>query len=372
MRKTWLFFFVLLICGGQSFAQPPAKKQTCNVLAYYTGDADAIDKFNVSQLTHIIFSFTHLEGNKLHVDKAKDSVTIRKLVSLKKQYPGLKIIFSMGGWGGCGPCSAVFNTAEGRKEFASSSKHLLQYFGADGIDLDWEYPAISGFPGHQFLPQDKENFTALVAEMRKQFGKKYEISFAAGGFTDYILKSIDWNKVTPLVDRINLMTYDLVNGFSTTSGHHTPLYSTLQQKESIANAVYMLDSLGVPNSKMTVGAAFYARVFKLEDTLQNGLYQPCVFYKGVDFNQFNDSIVSNPDYVYHWDSTAHAPYYFNAKQKLLVSFDNKKSMAEKTKYVIDHGLDGIMFWELTNDLYQDGLLQAITDAKNGKAVAKLE
>lgn len=372
MKKTIIVLLIFLVCKMQSIAQVSYKNGQCNVLAYYTGDADAIDKFNVSQLTHIIFSFTHLEGNSLHIDKAKDSITIRKLVSLKKQYPGLKIIFSMGGWGGCGPCSAVFNTKEGRNEFASSSKHLLQYFGADGIDLDWEYPAISGFPGHQFLPQDKQNFTALVTEMRKQFGKKYEISFAAGGFTDYIQKAIEWSKVTPLVDRINLMTYDLVNGFSTVSGHHTPLYSTLQQKESIANAVYMLDSIGVPKSKMTVGAAFYARIFKLEDTLQNGLYQPCVFYKGVDFNQFKDSIVSNPAYVYHWDSTAHAPYYFNAKEKLMVSFDSKQSIAEKTRYVMDHGLDGIMFWELTNDIYQNGLLQAITDAKNGKAVAKAE
>ncbi len=372
MKTTLIFFFTLFIWRIQSLAQLPEKKGQCHVLAYYTGDADEIDKFNVSQLTHIIFSFTHLEGNQLHIDKAKDSVTIRKLVSLKKQYPGLKIILSMGGWGGCEPCSAVFNTSEGRKEFASSSKHLLQYFGADGIDLDWEYPAIAGFPGHQVLPQDKQNFTALVTEMRKQFGKKYEISFAAGGFTDYILNSIEWSKVTPLVDRINLMTYDLVNGFSTLSGHHTPLYSTLQQKESIANAVYMLDSIGVPNSKMTVGAAFYARIFKLNDTLQNGLYQSCVFYKGVDYNKFSDSILSNRDYVYHWDSTAHAPYYFNAKEKLLVSFDDKPSIAGKTKYVIDHGLDGIMFWELTGDLSQNGLLQAITDAKNGKTVAKTE
>lgn len=372
MKKNLIFFLALLTLQSKLIAQVSPSGTKCNVLAYYTGDADAIDKFNVSELTHIIFSFTHLQGNSLHIDKAKDSVTIRKLVSLKKQYPGLKIIFSLGGWGGCETCSAVFNTADGRREFASSAKHLLQYFGADGIDLDWEYPAISGFPGHQFLPQDKENFTALIAEVRKQFGKKYEVSFAAGGFTDYILKSVEWSKVTPLVDRINLMTYDLVNGFSTKSGHHTPLYSTLQQKESIANAVYMLDSIGVPKNKMVVGAAFYARIFKLNDTLQNGLYQPCVFYKGVDFNQFNDSIVSNPNYVYHWDSIAHAPYYFNAKEKMLVSFDNKKSMAEKTKYVMDNGLDGIMFWELTNDVYQNGLLQAIDDARNGKAVAKAE
>ena len=351
-----LFFFTKDV-----FAQP---NRTCNVIAYYAGDAAEIDNYNVSQITHIIFSFTHLKGNNLHVENAKDSATIQKLVSLKKKQPALKIILSMGGWGGCEHCSAVFNTAEGRKDFALSSKQLLQYFGADGIDLDWEYPAIEGFPKHQFLPQDKQNFTALIAEMRMQFGNKYEISFAAGGFGNYILNSIEWSKVMPLINRVNLMTYDLVNGYATVSGHHTPLYSTPQQKKSIDNAVRMLDSLHVPLRKLDVGAAFYARIFKLTDTLQNGLYQPCTFYKGVDYNHFNHDILSDANYVYHWDSTAHAPYYFNAKDKLLVSFDDARSIAEKTKYVMDKHLDGIMFWELTNDVYTNGLLQAIDDARH--------
>ncbi len=363
MKYLLLLISLLCISDKPLLAQQKKAGKACNVIAYYAGDAVQIDRFNVSQLTHIIYSFTHLKGNLLHVENSKDSATIQKLVSLKKRYPGLKILLSMGGWGGCETCSAVFNTEEGREQFASSSKSLLQYFGADGIDLDWEYPAIEGYPQHQFLPQDKQNFTQLISEMRKQFGSRYEISFAAGGFATYILKSVEWDKIMPLLNRVNLMTYDLVNGYATVSGHHTPLYSTPQQRESIDNAIHMLDSLGVPLSKLDIGAAFYARIFKLKDTLQNGLYQPCTFYKGLDYNRFKDSILANTDYVYHWDSTAAAPYYFNAKEKLLVSFDDKRSMTEKTKYAIAKGLDGIMFWELTNDTDAGGLLQSIDDAK---------
>lgn len=370
MKYLLCFLLLMFLFVNGSQAQQMAQKKSCHVVAYYAGNAEQIDYYDVSQLTHIIFSFTHLQANNLHVENKKDSQTIRKLVLLKKKYPALKIILSMGGWGGCEHCSAVFNTEDGRKDFASSSKQILAYFGADGIDLDWEYPAIEGFPKHQFLPEDKQNFTALVAEMRKQFGNKYEISFAAGGFTDYILNSIEWNKVMPLVNRVNLMTYDLVNGYATISGHHTPLFSTPEQKESIANAVDMLDSLHVPLNKLTIGAAFYARIFKLQDTLQNGLYQPCTFLKGVNYNQFGQSILNDTNYVYHWDFTAHAPYYFNAKEKLLVSFDDKRSIAEKTKYVMSKGLDGIMFWELTNDVYNNGLLQAIDDARHGRNISR--
>lgn len=272
----------------------------------------------------------------------------------------------MGGWGGCEVCSLTFNSAEGRRQFASSAKQLLDYFGADGIDLDWEYPGISGFPNHQYLADDRPNFTALVREMRRQFGKRYEISFAAGGFTDYIFNSIEWSKVMPLVNRVNLMTYDLVSGFATVSGHHTPLHSTPKQKESISHAIHLLDSLHVPLGKIDIGAAFYARIFQLQDTLLNGLYQPCTFLRGVDYNHFDSTIVADSNYAYRWDSVAHAPYYFNAKEKLLVSFDDKKSIAEKTRYAINKKLDGIMFWELTNDVYSNGLLQAIDDAKRNR------
>jgi chitinase len=358
MLKTAFYTLLCSLLSFAAFAQTTGNKK-CNVLAYYTGDSATIDTYNVAGLTHIIFSFTHLQGNSLHVDKAQDTITIRKLVALKKKYPALKIIFSMGGWGGCEHCSAVFNTDAGRKEFAASSKHLLQYFNADGLDLDWEYPTIEGYPNHQFLPEDRHNFTMLIQQLRKAFGSKYEISFAAGGFTDYILHSVEWDQIMPLLDRVNLMTYDLVNGNSTFSGHSTPLYSTPDQRESGDNAVRMLDSMHVPLKKLVLGAAFYARIFQVQDSLNNGLYRTCKFLRGVDYKHMDAQIVSDTNYHFHWDSIAHAPYYFNEKENLLVTFDDKQSVAEKTQYVIDHRMDGIMFWELTGDIPNNGLLQAI-------------
>ena len=80
------------------------------------------------------------------------------------------------------------------KYFPNLQRTLNDYFGTDGIDLDWEYPAISGFPGHLMDREDKPHFTALVKQLRKKFGRKNEISFAAGGFSTYIDSSIDWKK----------------------------------------------------------------------------------------------------------------------------------------------------------------------------------
>jgi len=67
----------------------------------------------------------------------------------------------------------------GRKTFTSSVKELLDYFGADGIDLDWEYQLLPVIRS-SFSPKDKDDFTNLVKRLRSKLGKEKEISFAAG------------------------------------------------------------------------------------------------------------------------------------------------------------------------------------------------
>ncbi len=52
-----------------------------------------------------------------------------------------------------------------------------------------------------------------------------------------------------------------------------------------------------------------------------------------------------------------APYAWNVTQKLFATFDDKRSMELKTKYVVDQNLGGIMFWQLGHDTFKDGLLQ---------------
>ena len=130
----------------------------------------------------------------------------------------------------------------------------------------------------------------LVTQLRRKLGKKNEISFAAGGFAKFIDSSTEWKKVMKKVDRVNLMSYDLVSGFSTLSGHHTPLYSTPHQKESTDNGVQMMLGAGVPANKIVIGAAFYGRFFEVSDTINNGLYLPAKFYHGFSFSRLSDSL----------------------------------------------------------------------------------
>jgi len=360
-----IIFFSLFIVGFStfSFAQKAPKLA---VLAYYTGNDTLIEQYNLSQLTHIIYSFGHIKDGILHLDRKKDTATIEKLVLLKSKYPHLKVMLSMGGWGGCSACSETFSTPESRARFIQSVKDISDYFHLDGFDMDWEYPTIEGFPKHQYAINDKDNFTDLMRRLRATMGKKYELSFAAGGFQHYLDDAVDWKKVMPFVNLVNVMSYDLVSGYATTTGHHTALYSARTQDQSADRAVDYLLKLGIPSHKIVIGAAFYARVWQNVADTNHGLYQSGIFYRGVDYKKYDSAFVATNGWQAFWDDKAQAPYWYNTTARMFATGDDKHSVIMKTKYAIAKKLGGIMFWELPYDLYNDGLLDAIYKAKMGK------
>ncbi|MGC1242812.1 MAG: glycoside hydrolase family 18 protein [Chryseosolibacter sp.] len=357
MKYTYFIFFFLLAGGIQSFGQ---SKNDFNIIAYYSQGPEQVDSLPAEKLTHIIFSFCHLTGNRLTVDNQRDTTTIRKLVGLKQRNPELKVILSLGGWGGCKTCSDVFSTKKAIREFSRSVLELSRYFKTDGLDLDWEYPAIEGYPGHTYKPADKDNFTFLVQDLRKTLGKSFELSFAVGGFQKALEETTDWQAVMREVDRVNIMSYDLINGYATVTGHHTALYNTPQQKESTDNAVGYLAGIGVPRDKIVIGAAFYARVWEDVPAAKNGLYQSGKFKMGVDFRDFSTKLEG---FSFYWDDTAKAPYAYHPERKLFATFDDKRSIRIKTEYAMDQKLDGIMFWELAHDTWKDGLVDTMYEVK---------
>lgn len=367
MMKSQLLFalsFTVLL-----FVSPFAQAQKTNkplTIAYYTGDANNIHNFRVDQLTHIIYSFLHLRGDSLAFGSENQKTILRGLTDLKSKHPNLRVLIALGGWGGCGPCSDIFSTDKGRKNFAASVKNILTEFNADGIDIDWEYPAIEGFPGHKFMTEDKNNFTELMRTLRKTLGKKKDITFAAGGFTKFLEESVDWKAVMPYTSWVNLMTYDLVSGFSKLTGHHTALYSNPDQKESTDNCVQNLIAKGIERKKLVIGAAFYARVWREVDSVNNGKYRSGVFDAFVAYRDIEKRYNAENGYASYLDEQSKAPFRYSPSAKRYATFDDKTSIKTKAQYIIDQKLGGIMFWELSLDEPTNGLLQTISETFSKK------
>lgn len=357
--KSVLAVLLLCIVALPAFSQSENKFR---VLSYYSGPPEPLDSYDVTKMTHIIFCFGRLSGNDFKIRSARDTATIKKMVSLKSKNPDLKVLISLGGWGGCQTCSDVFATKVGRKEFAQSIKEIYDYFKVDGLDLDWEYPTVSGFPGHKYSPGDKKNFTKLVNELRK-LGDNYELSFAAGASKRYLDSAVQWKKVMKKVDYVNLMTYDMSGAGSKITAHHTGLYSTPQQPRSGDFTVKYLTNLGIPAEKIVLGGAFYGKIFENVENVNNGLSQPGKYKNTVNYKNVDTQLSADSGWVSHWDDIAKAPFLYNPTKKQFFTYDDKRSIELKTKYVVDNKLGGIMYWHLGQDVFKDGLLYTIDRVK---------
>ncbi len=337
----------------------PAKDTNAFVIGFYQGNLTEIDKYDVSKLTHLIFCFTHLKGNKMCLDSNRDELVLQHLVSLKEKHPRLKVLISLGGWGGCETCSDVFSSKEGRIEFVQSVKEMLVKYSADGIDLDWESPVIGGYKNHKHAKVDKDNFTELVKELRSTLNKNHLICFDANCFDDYLKYSIDWKNGMPYVDWVNLMSYGLPGDSSGLSAHNSALYSSRFQYESADKGVRYLDSVGVPLKKIIIGAAFYAIAYENVDSTDHGQRRRGKMRNDVMFKNMETKYPVSDGFEDFRDTVAQVPYMYSYKLRTFVSYDDSLSVTLKMRYAIEHKLGGIMFWKLNGDKYTEGLLDAI-------------
>ncbi|MFD1046937.1 glycoside hydrolase family 18 protein, partial [Kibdelosporangium lantanae] len=106
---------------------------------------------------------------------------LNQLKELKAKFPKLRINISLGGWTGSKYFSNAALTPESRA--ASVTSCIDQWIKGDiagpgvaagifdGVDIDWEWPASAGNDGNVIRPEDKQNFTKLLAEYKSQLGR---------------------------------------------------------------------------------------------------------------------------------------------------------------------------------------------------------
>ena len=99
------------------------------------------------------------------------------------------------------------------------------------------------------------------------------------------------------------------------------------------------------------------------DSVNNGLYQAGKFKSFISYRQFDSRLSKDDGFVFYRDTISGAAYAYNMAKKTFATFDDPVSIEAKTKYAIDKGLKGIMFWELTLDKTRGDLLNVIDRSK---------
>ena len=102
---------------------------------------------------------------------------------------------------------------------------------------------------------------------------------------------------------------------------------------------------------------------KMLATFPMGFTKKGISQNPVPYKELEGHLKKNNGFQNFWDSTAHAPFSYNAEKGLFATFDDSLSVAQKTTYVMEKGLGGIMFWQLTGDKAKNGLLDAIYHVK---------
>jgi chitinase len=329
LPKALILSFALV---GFASAQTEQERTASNFLIVGYLSEDRFDVFPIKQvenrgaaamLTHLLYAFASVANGRPVIgdadtaykqpysaresvdgkaDSTRDDKTLRgafnQLRKLKILHPQLKVLISLGGANQSSSkgFSLSSRTEAARRKFVAACLdmfirgNLPQGVSAkgifDGIDLDWEFPTdcSAGMKGGSgCVPQDTVNFTLLLSEFRRQLdeqGKKdgvhYQLTAATSAWADDYSK-YELQKIHPMLDFINLMTYGLAPPGKTRP--HAPLYKSSSETGRWAptfNTDYAVQhylTVGVPAKKIVMGVPFYGLGWKGVANVNKGLYQ---------------------------------------------------------------------------------------------------
>jgi chitinase len=306
-----------------------------------------------------------------------------QLRKLKQQFPGLRVVMSLGGFTGSTFFSDAALTPASRERFVASCLDLFirgnlpSGAGAaagvfDGIDLDWEWPVTAAAEGTHARPEDRANFTLLLGEFRRQLDvlgrqshRHYVLTaflpadpakIEAGFEVPAIFRSLDWATV---------QGYDLHGTWESTTNFQSALFSppgdpATPTKFSVDLAIQTYLARRAPARKLVLGVPFYSRGWTGVPDVNHGLFQtstgpaPATFEAGVeDFKV----VAAKSGFQLFRDRRDGVAWLFDGST--FWTFDDPVALREKMAYVTDHRLGGAMAWSLDADDAQASLVRAI-------------
>ena len=393
----YLLSAVAFIIAGNLQAQPPSKR----IVGYFAEWSIYQRKYNVAdipadKLTHINYAFAKIANgecslfdnfaaiDKFYPGDKWDPGFLRgnfhQLQQLRKKHPHLKTLISVGGWTLSSPFSDAALTDASRGKLARSCVAFMKKYGFDGIDIDWEYPVGGGEAGNKTRPADKQNFTLLLAELRKQLNAqektdkaRYLLTIAAPAGPN-VYKNLELDKIAEHLDWINLMTYDFHGGWSEATNFNAPLFpakndptkdQTIRMHFNVDSAVSAYLKAGIPTGKLVVGVPFYGRGWAGVKNVNDGLYQ--IPGKTLPKGTWEAGVLDYKDiaanylgkFKRHWHDEAKVPWLYDEKTGIMISYDDPESLRIRAQYVNDRNLGGVMFWELSADDAKNTLVNAL-------------
>ncbi|KAK7756174.1 hypothetical protein SLS62_001766 [Diatrype stigma] len=306
---------------------------------------------------------------QISADGAKGCLTALANVKQQRNTPNnnnsknIKALVSIGGGSGSKEFPALAAHRSRRTTLAKACRELVDRFGFDGIDLDWEHPQSDA---------DGKNYVALLEALRAALPASagYELTTALP-VGEYVLRHIDLARAARSLDYLHLMCYDFNGAWTSVCGHQSKLFTQSSSgsgsladvhpelRRSGQGAVAYVTARGVPARQIVLGVPAYARSFGGA----HGPGQPFQSHGEMDYVDLPLEWVRNA----RIDRDAGAAFYVDESQggKGFVTFDVPETVRRKAEYVKSQGLAGLFYWTGVGDMKgPDSLVRAGYEALN--------
>ncbi|MDO6583863.1 glycosyl hydrolase family 18 protein [Photobacterium sp. 2_MG-2023] len=348
----------------------------------------SISQINGNNLTHILYAFLDICGpgqragheatctGKPDFTLAENNSTIDKAFSaqfseLKTRFPHLKVLPSIGGWGGDGPFAPMSMNSTNRQVFVQAMVDYLKANPAfDGVDIDWEWPQ-NRTEGEAYADL-MIDLRAAMDKLSAETSREYLVTSAIATAESYTAK-VNYQRAEPAMDLIFLMTYDFFGAWSSDNvGHHTAISAhsgNLAKGYGFGaeDAVQNLLGLGMPAEKLVLGVAKYAKGW--DGVALNPQGSPfggvatAGFPKAVNpwdvegiatYTRISDEILG-PDglgvngFEIRFDPDCQCHYAWRGSDAAFVGFDHPADIIAKGQLATSKKLGGLFSWEYGQD-----------------------
>lgn len=329
-------------------------------------------------ITHINYAFALIDPNTIEL--TFDGNLLKSLTTEAAKH-NVKVLLSIGGWYGSRDFTKVTASSEKIRTLVKNCKKVIDDYGVAGIDIDWEYPGAEGACNNPDKANDVKQYINLLTELRNEIGNSALISIAVSVEP---FKENDGpanlTKMAEVLDYIVIMGYDFNGGWSAEAMHHANLQSPNSNELSVKRSVDLWNNAGFDSNKIIIGIPAYGRSFKVTTSNNYGLHQvntkekiqgdqedvdqTWVNYCNIQESGFTSIwkyknirktiLVNNYEtpvkpWERYYDSAYEAPVLFNPETKVMITYDDPKSINAKMNYIKSKGLKGTMVWDLETD-----------------------
>ncbi|KAL1483406.1 hypothetical protein MTO96_033213 [Rhipicephalus appendiculatus] len=326
--KTWLMALCFILLG-----------------LFCPSGAVFIENFSHGRMLPVVFhvNLAYMELDPTTYTIQEDhTVKFADFALLKKKFPRLKTLISIGGWSNQTTVISDMASRRGRrKAFINDTVKLLADHDFDGLDIFWLFP---GFVDRGGRSSDKVNFVRLLKELYAAFRVHKFLLTAAIPITQQILDNgYDIRAIDRYLDWMNVIGYDLRGYWNGRTDVHSPLHRRSIDGNDAAdlnveNGLQALLDRGASKRKLVLGVAFYGRVYRLADPRKVGLHAPIDFSKRPERGAFlmSDNIhayfevcknIKFGNWKRSFDPQGMCPYATNGQD--WVGYEDEESLAKE-------------------------------------------